>query len=146
MKYFIFWIIILNIGFNLQLAQARPAKATEVDVAPEIVAGEKFLTKCFKDYMGQLSHPNEKVKKRCLSIPFRAEWKALAEKKQADPLLLSEEPEKSWRKNIEVTDLNLKKGTAKVVLGTDDEEHCLKIKLSKNGDDFKIAGTRKCAK
>jgi hypothetical protein len=128
--------------FILVLAASRGFAAPADETAPE----EVFLKNCFKDYVSQIKKPNDKVKKRCVSIPFRSEWKSLAEKTKGDPLLLAEEPDASWASHIEVEDLNVKKGTAKVILGEDDTSHCLKVKIEKTGDDLKIASTKKCHK
>ena len=142
-------ILSVFLVLNFILYSSAFAKKTSAELAEENAtadsAVEEFLTKCFQDYLKQLSKPNEKVKKRCVSIPFRTEWKKIATLKNIDPLLLVETPSPAWKSQVEIVDANARLKSAKVLIGEDEEQLCLKVKIDKTEDDLKISSTRKCA-
>ncbi|MBC7371267.1 MAG: hypothetical protein H7326_06870 [Bdellovibrionaceae bacterium] len=135
-------------GFAKSASKTPSKSSAEMKAETEAAntAVEEFVAKCFKDYLRQLSKPTEKVKKRCVSIPFRSEWKKIAAVKNIDPLLLTETAEPAWKAHVEVVDVNARLKSAKVLLGEEPDQYCLKIKIDKNEEDIKIASTRKCSK
>ena len=147
MKRFLSNFIAIGICFSVSFsAFGKTSAELREEAEAANVKVEEFLTKCFQDYLKQLAKPNDKVKKRCVSIPFRTEWKKIATVKNVDPLLLVETPEPSWKSHVEVADANARLKSAKVFLGEEPDQHCLKIKIETDEDDIKIASTRPCSK
>jgi hypothetical protein len=146
--------VLVLTSLNSQVwAKAKAAPAEEEEESTQPAPEEEFLTKCYKDYVTQFAKASdpktpkalEKIRKRCISIPFRTEWKSLAAKNNNDPLLDASEAHDSWKSHIEVKNLNLKNGTAKVILGEDEGSHCVRVKFENSGEDLRISSTKKCA-
>ena len=101
-----------------------------------------FVTKCFKDYLdlkdqevGALARRKPvirksiaRLKKKCLTKEFRSKLKKLGAKGQ-DPIFLAHDPKPSWKLDARVDSFDAAKSEAQVILGSGEEEHCLKVHL-----------------
>lgn len=150
------------------------AKKKKAPVEKEYTAEEMKLQKCYKDYLGLYSKNNKKkmdlLKRKCVAISFRTEWKGIAETKQIDPFLRipTEAINPKWKSNVEIESISLKKNTAQIVFGKVDpkkkkpkvkkakkskeavknpvkETLCLKVKFEGTEDQVKVVSVRTCA-
>ncbi len=112
---------------------------------------EVFLKSCFNDYVvafalpGKESLPkSEAVRKRCLSDKFNADWDKMvsSEGTNADAFLLAQDYQESWKTSLAIR--KLKADSAEIVLGTKNEEHCLKAFYAREKKLLKISRIEKC--
>lgn len=162
---------LLSILLLSSLLASPPALAKKKPATKEITAEELKVKKCYKDYLNLVGTGNKKStdlwKRKCLAISFRTEWKNIEEKKKVDPFLRTqvEAVNPRWKSTIEVESVNLKKKTAKVILGKVDakkkvkkkgkhkdkdvievkETQCLKIKFEGTEELTKIVSVKTCA-
>lgn len=115
---------------------------------------EEFLQSCFKEYILAVASSDPKtgavksrtVRKRCLTAKFNKEWDDLVSthKTGADAFLLAQDYLESWKKYQFVK--NLTTSTADVVLGKNQEAHCLQVRFARNNTKFKISSIQTCTR
>ena len=106
------------------------------------------VLKCFSDYLAKFSsneknHDLSEIKKRCLTKEFLARWHKIVQSTEADPLLLAQDYEPSWKTNVDIELLG--SSAAKLVLGTNSEKYCLIVGLKKVSSGILISSSKRCS-
>jgi hypothetical protein len=116
----------------------------------------EFLVSCFKRWItnfaaipetpserDSLDRSDEEIKDSCLTSNFRQNWNSIGDRTDADPFLIAQDYQESWKTNVTVRSLS--HFNAVVILGTGREQRCLLVVLKEENSAMKIDSTSECS-